>query len=360
MKRKKEKGKIGVLFRILEIFQAYKEINAGRILEILTSEGYFSEEKKETAKRRLLNYYLTELENLGYIELKGRGRAARWVLKKNLIKDDCFLIEDQKALMMLGILLSEDLFIRSTANDWKKLMVKFEVEPELLDRLSLDIAVKNLWGLNFGKYLPTVSKIIEAIRQKKYITVLFKNEATYRKLLPLGLGARKGYLYLVAVEETGNRRYIPVENITYISLKDQHYKGKKFPYLYPYLCFPGEKAFVFGMEVGERVENPKNLAFSNLVFYHEMEGNLLKKVYMVGFTGDYFAGRFIPLASYRLLPPNEEILRVAVKKEVDKRFSDISTDPAENMNRFKQFLLSLKKILEQKSSSVSALLKHLN
>ena len=358
MEKRKEKGKIGVLFRILEIFQAYKEISAGRILEILVSEGYFSENKKDSAKRRLLNYYLSELERLGYIELIGRGRAAKWVLKRNLIKDDCFLIEDQKALMLLGILLSEDIFVRSTAEDLKKLLTKFDIETDLLKHLSGDIGVKNLWGLNFEKFLPLISKILEAIRRKSYISVLFKNENNYRKFLPIGLGARAGFLYLIALEETGDRRYLPLETISYVAIKEQKYKGKKYPYFYPYMCFPHEKAFVFGLEINERLEVAKNVVFSNLIFHYELEGELLRKVYLIGFTGDYFAGKFVQFAAYKILPPDEEMLKVAARKEVDKKFSTLSTDLKENRNRFTQFLRGLKKALDEKSMRVAALLEN--
>jgi len=359
MQPKRDRGKIDVLFRILEIFQAYKEVNAGKILEILSAEGYFGDEKKETAKRRLLNYYLSELESLGYIELVGRGRAAKWILKKDFIQDSCFLVDDQKALILLGLLLSEDPFLRSTLYDWEKLFLKFELDPALAERLSHDTAVRNLWGINASKLLPLISRIAEAIRTKSYLEVKFKDGREAR-CLPLGIGSRAGFLYLVALDETGNRVYHKLEKLDAVSIKEQRYKGKKYPYLYPYLCLPGEKAFVFGLELNERVEEPSLLSFSRLVFHQEFEGNLLRKVFLVGFTGEYFASRFLPFAAYRILPPTPEIVRLAVRREVDKRFSDIPTDAEENLVRFRSFVANLKRRLEVAAALLDDLDNFLN
>jgi len=360
MQSKKEKNKIGILLRILEIFDAYQEISAGRILEILTAEGYFPTEKKVSAKRRLLNYYLSELEQLGYIELKGRGRAARWVLKKSFIKDECFLIENQKTLMLLGLLFSDEPFLNSTLPDWKRLMAKLEIGPTLLSHISLDIGIKNLWGLNFGRCLPIISKVVEAIRERSYISVLFKDEKKYQNFLPVGLGARQGFLYIIALEETGTRRFIPIQNISYITLKKKQYKGKKFPYLQPYLCFPNEQPFIFGLELQVPVEQPKNISFTKLIFHTHYENGILKRVYMVGFTGDYFANRFLPFLSYRLIPPNEEMLYIALRKEIDKKISNISTALEENKKRFKEFLLTLNRLIDYKKGIINTALNLLN
>jgi hypothetical protein len=352
MAKGKDPKKLRMLLRILDIFHAYGEINAGRILKILDAEGFFSADKKEDSKRRLLNYYLSELEALGYIGLKGEGRGARWYLKKNIFKDGCFLLDEQKALFVLSILNSEDLFFNSTFEELANLMSKLSLSPKLLGHLSLDPHVRYFWGVNVQKILPIVSKIILALEGQRYISALFKGEKVYHSLLPISLGMRRGRVYLVAIEgKTGKRKVLPLEKIDQISLKDNRYKGKHFPSASPFLTLPNEEVFIFGMELNKKIPyNTDLLSFSRLIFHYEIEGDILRKIYMVGFTGEYFASRFVLFLNRNLIPPSVEIIRIAKKKKVDKLFPGLSSSVEVNRERFDKFLERMHRFIEEKSA----------
>jgi predicted DNA-binding transcriptional regulator YafY len=350
MAGKNPSGKIQVILRILELFSTYKELSAGRILSKLVSEGYM-----KPSSRRLLNYYLEELQRLGIIELKGKGRGAKWHLKKESSGSTCNLDKEQKALIALGVLSMPDFLVESLRSELETLFEKVGLSKEMLAALGLDIHVKYLYGLAVQGHLGKLANILEAIKNKKFVTVVYdkgKGEEV-RTLLPIGVALRRGKIYMTAVDRDGKRKIFALERIKGIVEREKRYGGRHYPRPDYYLTLDEEKAFVFGMELDKKLPlTEKELSFSPLVFYHKIEnGERLKKIYLVGFTGRYFASRFIPFLYGKLLYPDEHILSIARRKKLNNFFPSLElSDPEENQKRFYNFMKTLKEILVQRQT----------
>jgi len=349
---------VATIIRILELFAAYKELSAGKILEKLVSEGYM-----RPTSRRLLNYYLEELEKLNIVELKGKGRGARWSLKKSFLADGCKLEEEQKALIYLALLSLPDFMGKDLEEEISNLFQNLGYPTHLVKTMGRDIHAKYLWGVAATKQLGKLARIINAISEKKYLNIVYeKRKNEIRKLLPVGVMLRKGKLYLTAIDKDGKRKTFALERILTLTVLDKNYAGKHYPEHPFYASFDDrEKAFVFGVEVNKPLPaKEEHMGFSPLIFHREIEEGVIKKIYLVGFTGDYFASRFMLFVYGKLIPPDREMLELARKKRLNLRFPTLELAyPEENLARFKQFVKNLEEHLTKRVQFVKQTLEGL-
>jgi len=340
MSYKNSGGKVATVIRILELFAAYRELSAGKILEKLVAEGYM-----KPSSRRLLNYYLEELGKLNILELKGKGRGAKWVLKRDLFGGRCKLDNEQQALIYLAFLSLPDLMAKDLKEDISTLFNNLGIPETAFDTMGRDIHIKYLWGISPQKQLFKIAKILRAISEHRYINLAYeKRKNELRRLLPIGITLRKGKLYLTAIDRDGKRKTFALERIIFIELSTKTYSGKYYPQQPFYAAFEDrEKAFVFGVEVNKPLPAKKEyLTFSPLIFHHEIEGNVIKKIYLVGFTGDYFASRFMLFVYGKLIPPSADMLNIARKRRLNNIFHNLElANLSENLNRFSEFVKAL-------------------
>ena len=358
-KNKAENKKWAALFRILEILHAYNNLNAGRIFEILSNEGYLPSNGASPSARRSLNNYLKELEEFGFIEKRGRGRNVRWHIKRSFIRDGCFLLPQQKAVLILLLLTAEEVLLRNLEEDLKLILSRFWGNGEVFSHLSRDINSKYLYAVNFKNLLPVLGKIIEAIEGRRYVSILFKEEKVYRKLLPTGLGIRNGKIYFIALLENGEERTFALENIASLSVRGETYGGDHYPRPNNYLLY-GEKPFVFGIYVGKDLRISKGVInFHPFVFHRTFSpsGETVEKIYLVGFDSQYFAKNFLPYL-YDPIPPNEEMLLIARRKGIDKAYPGLKLDDINHHQKtFRNFLKKARNELASRLKRVKGILK---
>ena len=358
-KGKAESRKWAALFRILEILHAYDNLNAGRIFEILSNEGYLPSNGATPSARRSLNNYLKELEELGFIEKRGKGRNVRWHIKRRFIRDGCFLLPQQKAVLILLLLTAEEVLLRNLGEDLRLILSRLCGNGSIFPHLSRDTNFKYLYAVDFKNLLSILGRIIEAIEERRYVSILFKGEKVYRKLLPTGLGIRNGKIYFIALLESGEERTFGVENIATISPRNETYAGDHYPRPGGYLLY-GEKPFVFGIYAGKDVRIPKGVInFHPLVFHHTFSpsGEVVDKLYLVGFDSQYFAKHFIPYL-YDPIPPNEEMLSIARKRELDKLYPGLNLDDiAYHRRAFRSFLKKARNELVARLKRVKGILQ---
>jgi predicted DNA-binding transcriptional regulator YafY len=192
-----------VLLRILEIFQSYKTLKIGKLISILKDDGLLN--GSEQSIRRVINYYLQELQEFGYIEKRGKGRGTHWILKKSTWDRQCFLLPHQKALIILLLLTTEDIFIELLKDDIENLLIRCDFKKAFLDYIAKDIHIKYFYGIHPEHVLSILSKIVLAIENENYINLTYKKTKNFERVLPIGLGMRRGKIYLIAYEEQGEK-----------------------------------------------------------------------------------------------------------------------------------------------------------
>jgi hypothetical protein len=230
----------------------------------------------------------------------------------------------------------------------------------MVKTLGRDLHTKYLYGVSPSHQLQKLSKILNAINGKQYIYIERKNDS--RKLLPVGVALRKGKLYLTAIDKDGKRKTFALERITNVTVLDKVYGGKHFPEGGFYATFDDrEKAFIFGIELNKEIPlGEEHLEFSPLVFHHEIENGTLKRLYLVGFTGEYFASRFALFIYGKLIPPNAEMLELARKKRLNNLFPNLELGNAEeNLERYTLFVKNLEKQLSKRLELVRQSLSEL-
>jgi len=350
--KNKSADKFPILFRILELLLAHGELRAGQLLSILKSENFFNPEADDKTVRRLLNYYLSQLEGWGFIKRVNQGRALRWRLAKKIFHDNCYLSPLQKALLAIVLLLAEEVALEPLKGEIENLLRRLSFEESITDHLSRDSAFRYFYGLDFSKLLPTVARILEAIERRRFISLLFKGEKVYRKLLPIGLAIRNGKLYMVALEEQGEKRFFSIDRISTVTLLDGGYAGKNFPRPPAYVTFK-EKPFIFSMEIRKNLYMPAELMLFHPLVFHSEEEEGVRRVYVVGFAGEYFASRFCTFVFDRLLPPDARAIELARSKNLKLRFPDLALEDLETLKGlYGEFLKALEKVLELRLSRV--------
>jgi len=353
-KRGKEIPKFLILLRILDVIETHQGINAGKILQILTDEGFLNSNVEVKTNRRLVNYYLKELEDWGFIQRKGNGRAIKWFPKKRLFNHRCYLNDELKTVLMLLLLGADELVKVTLSGELQGLLQNLSFEKHTVEILTSDISIRYLYGVNLSKLLPSTVKIFRAIQAKKYISLLYKGEKIYRKLLPIGFGLRNGKIYMIALNEAGEKRSFALENISNLSILERTYPGKHFPKPGRFLLF-GDKPFVFGLQLGnEFLTDPQFLSFHPLIFFQDGNERNGFTVYMVGFDSGYFASRVAVFRFERLLMPTDDIMQIAKEKKLQLLFPNFDLNNRNIHNeRYRSFLKKLKQHLENRLKIVA-------
>ena len=358
-RKSKDAQKFTVLFRILELLLAYGNLKAGQLMDKLVDEGYFYADADRKTVRRLLNYYLKQLEDWDFIERSGKGRSLRWKLKRSFVRDNCFLTAEQKAILTT-IILSADEFAKSAfEGELREILKRLSFEEHTIDALSSDINLRYLYGVDFKKVLPLMKKLFEALERKRFVSLLYRGDRVYAKLLPIGFAVRNGKLYMVALEEKGEKRYFSLERISNLSLLQRGYPGNSFPKPSKFAMF-GEKPFVFGMRIDANLYVPDEfLKFHPLVFFHRGEEGKGYEIYMVGFDSDYFAARFMVFVFNSFIAPNGEILKLAKLKQLKMDFPELDLEDLETQTaRYNSFLNRLRKSLSLRLKRVERALEN--
>jgi hypothetical protein len=284
---------------------------------------------------------------------QSKGRRTHWILKKSPWDRQCFLLPHQKALIILLLLTTEDIFIELLKDDIENILIRCDFKKAFLDYIAKDIHIKYFYGIHPEHVLSILSKIVLAIENENYINLTYKKTKNFERVLPIGLGMRRGKIYLIAYEEQGEKRTIALENITSITILNLKYSGSKFPKPEKFLTFV-EKPFVFGLILNKDTNLDSNiLTFHPLIFKAEVENNIIREIYLVGFDGDYFAKRFLNFPFENFIPPDAKLLILAKKKRLDKQFPQLVLDDLnENLKRFENFVENLREVLKEKYQNV--------
>ena len=353
-KKKRQKsseyGKFKVLFRILELLHHYENLQAGQILQKLVDDGLLSTAEKGNSVRRLLNYYLKELEYLGFIEKRGRGRNTTWKIKRRFIYDNCALLPHQKGLLLLLILIGEETLLKGLNGEVINLVKRLGLDPQLLYALKRDICFKYIKAMDTTSILHLLGKIAEALQEGCYIQVFLKGEDELPfKLKPLGLGIRGGKLYLVAEEVSpyqGNgTKFLPLDRIQNISLlRWEKFTKQRGAADSLYMLGNGEKPFIFGLQPDDTAgETVGESSFHPFIFHVENKESGKPVFYLIGFNSNYFATCFLPHLG-EPVAPHWEMLKIARQKGISKLFPKI---PLEDLTYHRKLYIDFLKLLRQ-------------
>ncbi len=338
--------KVKAILRILELFHIYGELNAGKLFKILKEENLIGKNS-----RRLLNYYLDELKKAGFIELRGKGRGAVWLLKRKLFESGIRVDEEAAAVLILLVLSMPRFLFKNLRREIERIFKRLGIDPEILNHLERDIDVRYLYGIRAEKFLIRLAKVIAAIEQRRYVNIVYnKKGREIRELLPIGICLRKGKIYISAIDPLGSRKHFALERIEAIYTGSKIYRGRHFPTPPALALFFSEKPFLFGVEMDKPLMlSPEDLETDFGIFHAEIEGGRLKRIYLVGFTGEYFASRFLTFLYGPVIAPNEEMLRLAKRKGMDRLVPTLDlSDLKVNLKRFEEFLKTTEEVLKKR------------
>jgi len=300
--------------RLVQILHSYKSVKAGHIYNLLRSEGLL--EGGGSNARRVLNYDLSLLQELGIIELEGKGNAARWRLKREIFPQSVALLPHQKGILLLLLLLAEEAFLKNLGGEITNILSRLGLSAESIKALERDTNFKYLYAVDAASLLPLLGRIVQALENKSPVQILLKGKGeSFLKLRPLGVGVRDGRIYLVALE--GNKkRCIPldrIENISLLTWEEVDGKGESIS-SGDYTLGRGEKPFILGLKTeGGSWTRWGSISFHPFVFHSTSDDTGKRILYLVGFDSDYFASRFLPHLG-EPLAPSEGMLKIARQK----------------------------------------------
>ncbi|GEM_PF-921474 len=339
-------------------------VSTPEIQKYLCSLGLLESSSPTSKERRKLNRLLSALESLGYVESersfpKGR-RPQRWRVNERAlpylvsISDEelvslltfvSFIPETYKALPVFSPFLGLVCRLSRRLDEEKKELIEnsFVYEPQFVER-----------------FIPVDQKLLlqlhRAIIEGRALRVKYKNSPAF-KLFPLKIFVYSGLMYLGALSEDKVYRTYHLAGLKVLEGLNERlpaFYRKKYEKTTFYL--EDEKPFLFGVRVplkGALDYFSEVRLFSTQFFLKREEEGYL--VYLVGFLGSRFTSRFLVEEVVEIVPPSEEIVKVAKEKRLKEFYPGLSYGLKENKRRFSAFVEELRHFLSQRKSAVDRL-----
>ena len=370
--RKDEIMRLEVLRVMLEMGGKYRKISTADIQEKL-----FGNRASRSPERRKLQRLLNSLEYVGYLESEGDEcgrRGKQWKINKYALKGLEYLSEEERRRLLLSYV-----FLPLGYKDEFVEKIK-----DALSRVSGGEGTGNVLGEYIGKYIEfeeryakadinTLTKIVEALEKTdrgENIALKFHYKGKFRIVVPLKLFSYEGLIQLAGWElsdEKATKEKFPkafiaalIKGIEVIKIVDapkvkkiyemnkknineiseKLRKSKNFP-------TSGEKPFIFGVKLGEIDEYivSEDYKISPLQICKIKNS----KAVLIGYTSSRYAFRFLNIRHIKeILKPTKEVFEYYSEKAIKEGYEDIPKSFEENINRFNEFLVKLRRILDKK------------
>ena len=341
-----------ILFEVFkELFQT-GEISVFELRERLRRKGILPDE----GSVRRFYYYLQKLEDEGFVISEKRGKK-KYI--KPLLGNNNLSLGDRWSGLVTFLLLTlpqtyRNLLGRELQN-FSKQFLGFDISG----RISGDFYFREMVFLPDGDYFEYLGLLVKAIRFNWLLSVYtLKGESI--KFVPKHLHFRDGKVFAIGFTPGGGDVKLRVDYIKALSPlgefgEDTHWR------LNPEMLYePNEKPFVFGIAFHEVYmhagENDPEIIFPTQ-YYAARRGEYYV-YYLLGFTGDRFAQKFLTILYDDILEPAEDMLK---RLELLKGFYPLPPDNLEeNVKRFLLFLETVEKHLDLRNGIVKRLkMKHL-
>ena len=347
-----------------EIFRYVKERLSGK--ELLS--------KSDESNKKTLLKALRFLSEAGLIEeIEGSGRQpTRWKISERVFKERNFYLNEEEITSFL-------IFFSFIPEEYRNLFF-FEPVVRVAERLSQEIDPEKLkiikkaffyeprFTMRFAEVdRELLKKATKSVLNTEPLSVV--KDGQIRNLWPVNLFFFNGNLYLGALKpvKEGKRWKFPFRSYLLHSLKLSPSEPAGIPKPSQQeieearrnrigFSEENEVPFIFGVELSPfaaREIKRGGKVFTTQFFSIPKENT----VYLVGFTHPSFYNDFLSKEFVRVIPPNEEIKRVAkkedVKKFLKKNYSHLNADKfsynlKENLKRFEEFKRGVLEILSQK------------
>ncbi len=334
------------------------------IQEYLFSMGFLKSPLSQSSDRRKLNRVLSFLETEGYVEserLTSRGRKPqRWRVNHSALPYLVSISDDE-----LVSLLTFATFVPAT---YRNLRI-FSPFLQLLCRLSkrIDPQKKELVENSFVYESQFLEKFLEfderllyqvynAVIENKALRVKYKGSRSF-KIHPIKIFVYNGVLYVGAVGEDKVYRTYHLSGLKILEeLKDSLPMFYRRRFENVTFVIREEKPFLFGVKVAlkEGMDYfPAPQIFPTQFFFKREDDGYL--IYLVGFSGSRFTSRFLVEEITEILPPSEEIIKVAKNLKLKVQYNALTYGLKNNKRRFDIFIKDLSMFVKQRNALINSL-----
>jgi DNA-binding transcriptional ArsR family regulator len=334
-----------ILFEIFkELFQS-EEISVLELREKLSRKGFIT---NESSKRRFY-YYIQKLEEEGFLESDKRGRKK--YLKLSLGKERNLLLDDRKSGFMAYLLISVPQIYRNYFSEDFKRVSKYLFGFDISEYIWGDFYLREMLFLPPSNLFEILGITIKAIKSN-WLVSIFSIDNKYVKLLPKYLVFRDGLIFIIGLSPEGKEKKIRldyIKSITPLQRCNEASNWKPYPELF---YKPNEKSFVFGITFHESYMhhglNDPNIIFPTQYFFKKQNDYYI--YYLLGFTGDRFAQKFLTILYDEILEPTDDMLSKA--HLLPSFYPQPPQTLKENRGRFLVFLETLEKHLDIRNAIV--------
>ncbi len=334
-----------ILFEVFkELFQS-GEVSVYELRERLKRKGILPDE----GSVRKFYYYIQKLEEEGFVISEKMGKKK--YLKPLLGTKNSIVLGDRWSGFIAFLLLALPNIYRNRFGEELRKFSEHLLGFDLTEHLSGDFYFREMVFLPERDLFETLGLLIKALRHNWVVSV-FTVEEKAVKFVPKHLHFRDGKIYLLGPSPSGDVVKLRLDYIKALTAvgREEGAAGWKFS---PELLYePNEKPFVFGIAF-HRVymhagKNEPDIIFPTQ-YYAKMDGEYYI-YYLLGFTGDRFAQKFLTILYDEIIEPRSGMLN-----KVDL-LGDLYPKPPqqleENERRFLLFLETLEKHLDLRNAIV--------
>ena len=334
-----------ILFEVFkELFQS-EEISVFELRERLKRKGLLPDENSV----RKFYYYIQKLEEEGFAISERRGKKK--YLKPLLGTKNSIVLGSRWSGFITFLLLALPNVYRHRFGEELKKFSEHLLGFDLTKHLSGDFFLREMVFLPQRDLFETLGLLVKALRHNWIVSALLVEDKAV-KFVPKHLHFRDGKIYILGPSPEGDIVKLRLDYIKALTAVGREEKAAAWAVSPELLYESNEKPFVFGIAF-HRVymhagKNDPDIIFPTQ-YYAKMDGEY-HIYYLLGFTGDRFAQKFLTILYDEIIEP-----RLGMLKMVDL-IGDFYPKPPhrleENEKRFLLFLETLEKHLDLRNAIV--------
>jgi len=330
-----------ILFEVFKELVQQGEVEVIELRERLRRKGLIT----DSGSVRKFYYYIRRLEEEGFLTSERRGK--RKYLKPLLGHHKSSFLEDRWSGFIAFLLLALPGVYRWQFAEQLSKFSQYLLGFDLTKYISMDFYMREMVFLPEKDIFEILGLLIKALRFKWVLTAYAIKDKTL-KFIPQHLHFRDGKIYIIGISPKGKEIKLRLDYIKALSPVEVIKQTPVFELSRDRIYEPAEKPFIFGITfhkvyMHEGSKDP--LIIFPTQYYSYLNGEYYV-YYLVGFTGDRFAKKFLTILYDDILEPNKDMLEKLEISEIKNFLPNPPKTIEENTKRFFLFLETLEKHLD--------------